>query len=95
MKQLIKPLAEDFDFILLDSPPVQSVTDSLELSQHVDGTIIVVRAGKTTNEDMESGMKKLHDVQTRFLGFVLNGMKSQDMGKYYYGYSTYYAKDLG
>ncbi len=94
MKQLIKILAEKFDFILVDSPPVQSVTDSLELSQHVDGTIVVVRAGKTINEDLESGMKKLHDVQTRFLGFVLNGMK-QDMGKYYYGYSSYYAKDEG
>jgi hypothetical protein len=38
-------------------------------------------------------MKKLHDVQTHFLGFVLNGMKNQDMGKYYYGYSTYYSKE--
>ncbi len=93
MKELMKKLAEKFDFILLDSPPVQSVTDSLVLSQYVDGTIVVVRASKTTNEEMESGMKKLHDVKTRFLGFVLNGMKSQDVGKYYYGYSTYYAKN--
>ena len=93
MKMLIKSLSEKFDFILLDSPPVQNVTDSLTLSQYVEGTIVVVRAGKTTNEELESGMKKLHDVRTRFLGFVLNGVKSQDMGKYYYGYSTYYAKD--
>ncbi|MFN2355838.1 MAG: lipopolysaccharide biosynthesis, partial [Desulfopila sp.] len=74
-------------------PPVQSVTDSLVLSQYADGTIIVVRSGKTTNEVLDSGMKKLHDVQTRFLGFVLNGMKSRDMGEYYYGYTTYYSKD--
>jgi capsular exopolysaccharide synthesis family protein len=93
MKGLIKNLAEKYDFILLDSPPVQSVTDSLVLSQYVDGTIVVVRAGKTTNDDMESGMKKLHDVQAHFLGFVLNGMNNQDMGKYYYGYSTYYSKE--
>jgi polysaccharide biosynthesis transport protein len=93
MKQLLAEMSAKFDFILLDSPPVQSVTDSLALSQYVDGTIIVVRAGKTTNEDMESGMKKLSDVRTRFLGFVLNGMKSQDMGKYYYGYSSYYKRD--
>lgn len=93
MKTLLNEVSNKFDFILLDSPPVQSVTDSLELSQYVDGTLIVVRAGKTTNEDLESGMKKLHDVRTRFLGFVLNGVKSQDMGKYYYGYSSYYKKD--
>ena len=94
MKRLLNELSAKYDFILLDSPPVQSVTDSLVLSQYVDGTIIVVRAGKTTNDDMENGMKKLHDVQTRFLGFVLNGMKSQDMGKYYYGYSSYYKEDV-
>jgi capsular exopolysaccharide synthesis family protein len=93
MKELIKNLAEKYDFILLDSSPVQIVTDSLVLSQYADGAIIVVRVGKTTNENMGSGMKKLHDVQTRFLGFVLNGTKNQDMGKHYYGYSTYYAKD--
>ena len=93
MKQFIRQLADKFDFILLDSPPVQSVTDSLVLSQYVDGTIVVVRAGKTTNEDMAGGMKKLRDVQTRFLGFVLNGVKTQEMGNSYYGYSSYYAKD--
>jgi succinoglycan biosynthesis transport protein ExoP len=93
MKQLLSELSQTYDFILLDSPPVQSVTDSLALSQYVDGTIVVVRAGQTTNEELESGMKKLSDVRTRFLGFVLNGMKSQDLGKSYYGYSSYYKKD--
>lgn len=93
MKQLLSEFSQKYDFILLDSPPVQSVTDSLALSQYVDGTIVVVRAGKTTNEDLDSGMKKLSDVRTRFLGFILNGMKNQDIGKYYYGYSSYYKKD--
>lgn len=92
MKDFLKELSAQYDFVLLDSPPVQSVTDSLVLSQYVDGTIIVVRASKTTNDELASGMKKLTDVRTRFLGFVLNGMKSQDMGKYYYGYSSYYKK---
>lgn len=93
MKMLIEQMSKKFDFVLLDSPPVESVTDSLALSQFVDGTIVVVRAGRTTNEILESGMKKLHDVKANFLGFVLNGMKSHDASKYYYGYSTYYTKD--
>ncbi len=94
MKLLIEQMAEKFDFVLLDSPPVQSVTDSLVLSQYVDGTILIVRAGKTTNEMLESGMKKLRDVKANFLGFVLNGMKSSDAGKYYYyGYTADYAKN--
>ena len=92
MKALLERMQERFDFILLDSPPVQHVTDSLGLCQHVDGTVIVVRAARTTNDSLESGMKKLRDVQARFLGFVLNGMKEGASSKYdYYGYSSYYA----
>ena len=93
MKGLIDAMAERYDFVLLDSPPVQSVTDSLALSQFVAGTVLVIRAGKTTYEVLEGGLKKLRDVNGRVLGFVLNGLKQQDTGKHYYGYSTYYAKD--
>lgn len=93
MRDLIESMATKFDFVLLDSPPVQSVTDSLALSQFVAGTVLVIRAGKTTYEVLEGGLKKLHDVNGRILGFVLNGLKQQDTGKHYYGYSTYYAKD--
>ena len=93
MKELIDTLSQRYDFVLLDSPPVQSVTDSLALSQFVAGTVLVIRAGKTTYEILESGLKKLRDVNGRVLGFVLNGLKQQDTGKHYYGYNTYYAKD--
>ncbi len=93
MKALIEELTDRYDFILLDSPPVESVTDSLALSQCVDGTIVVVRAGKTNHEMLESGMKKLRDVHTHFLGFVLNGLKEPEMGRYHYGYSSYYATE--
>lgn len=94
LKTLVEKMLESFDFILLDSPPVQSVTDSLALTQIVDGTIVVVRAGKTTHEMLQSGLKKLTDVQCHILGFVLNGQsKSNTAGSYYSGYATYYAKD--
>jgi succinoglycan biosynthesis transport protein ExoP len=94
LKLLVEKMAESFDFILIDSPPVQSVTDSLALTQIVNGTVVVVRAGETTYEMIESGLKKLKDVQCHFLGFVLNGLsKSHGAGAYYSGYTAYYAKD--
>ncbi|MFH0785376.1 MAG: polysaccharide biosynthesis tyrosine autokinase [Pseudomonadota bacterium] len=94
LKLLIKKMAENFDFVLVDSPPVQSVTDSLALTQLVDGTVVVVRAGETTYDMVYSGLKKLKDMQCHFLGFVLNGQtKSHSAGAYYYGYTAYYAKD--
>ncbi len=94
LKLLVEKMAENFDFVLLDSPPVQMVTDSLALAQLVDGTVVVVKAGETTYDMTQSGLKKLKDVQCHFLGFVLNGIsKSHAAGAYYSGYTTYYAKD--
>jgi capsular exopolysaccharide synthesis family protein len=94
LKILVEKMAENFDFVLLDSPPVQMVTDSLALAQLVDGTVVVVKAGETTYDMAQSGLKKLKDVQCHFLGFVLNGLnKSHAAGAYYSGYTTYYAKD--
>ncbi len=94
LKTLIGRMTDSFDFIVIDSPPIESVTDSLTLTRIVDGTIVVVRAGKTTYEMMQSGMKKLADVRCHLLGFVLNGQKKTNApGSYYSGYTTYYAKD--
>ena len=94
LKLLVEKISENFDFILIDSPPIQSVTDSLALTQLVDGTVVVVRVGETTYEMVESGLKKLKDVQCHFLGFVLNGMsKNHSAAGNYYGYTAYYAKD--
>jgi capsular exopolysaccharide synthesis family protein len=93
MKELIDQMQEQFDFVLLDSPPIQSVTDSLALSQFVAGTVLVVRAGKTTYEALDAGLKKLRAINSRILGFVLNGIREQDSGRHYYGYSSYYARD--
>lgn len=94
LKTLVEKMVENFDFILIDSPPVQSVADSLALTRIVDGTVLVVRAGKTTYDMLQNGLKKLKDVQCPLLGCVLNGQKkSHTSGSYYYGYTTYYAKD--
>jgi len=94
MKMLVDKMADMFDFVLLDSPPIQRVTDSLAVSQIVEGAIVVVRARLTTYDMLTSGMKKLRDVNAPFIGFVLNGMHRSEAGSgYYAGYNTYYAKD--
>ncbi len=96
LKTLLGKMSENFDFILIDSPPIESVTDSLALTQVADGTLIVVRAGKTTYDMLQSGLKKLTDVRCHLLGSVLNGqVKSKSPGSYYSGYTTYYAKSDG
>ncbi len=94
MRTLIKEMEKRYDYVLLDSPPVQRVTDSLTLSKLVDGTLLVVRSGKTTYDTMESGLRKFREIHSKILGIVVNGVKRQgnnDSG--YYGYYDYYQKD--
>ncbi|MCI5127822.1 MAG: polysaccharide biosynthesis tyrosine autokinase [Candidatus Electrothrix sp. AUS3] len=92
MKTLLAQSVEDFDFVLLDSPPVQQVTDSLLLAGLVEGTITVLRSGKTTFDMLDSGMKKLRESQAHLLGFVLNRVTKRNAGQGYYGYYSYYSR---
>jgi len=92
MKTLMLEMSEKFDFVLLDSPPIQSVTDALPLASAVDGVVVIVKYGKTTYDMLDSGMKKLSDVNASVLGFVINELKKGEAGAYYYGYSGYYKK---
>ncbi|MCF8055331.1 MAG: polysaccharide biosynthesis tyrosine autokinase [Desulfocapsa sp.] len=91
MQLLVGEMLKKYDYVLLDSPPIQSVTDSLTLSSLVDGTLLVTRSGKTTFDMIESGLKKLHDVRATILGVVLNGLIKSKHDSGYYGYYDYYS----
>ncbi len=94
MKALLDRMADIYDFVLLDSPPLQSVTDSLSLSTIVDGTIIVVRAGETTYDMIENGLRQLKSINAHLLGFILNAVsKNTGAEGYYHGYYKYYSKN--
>ncbi|WPD21822.1 MAG: polysaccharide biosynthesis tyrosine autokinase [Candidatus Electrothrix scaldis] len=92
MKTLLSKSMERFDFVLLDSPPVQQVTDSLLLASLVDGTVTVLRAGKTTFDMLDSGIKKLRESNAHMLGLVLNRVTKKHAGQGYYGYYSYYSR---
>lgn len=91
MTQLLREQQEKFDFILLDSPPVQQVTDSLALGPLADGVVVVIKAGSTTYEMLDSGIKRLRDSHANLLGIVLNRLKKKHGDRGYYGYYSYYS----
>jgi polysaccharide biosynthesis transport protein len=72
MGQLLKLLKEHYDYILLDAPPVIPVADSLMLSRHVDGVIVVVRSNSTERVPAQETVRRLQRVKARILGVVLN-----------------------
>jgi len=71
----------------------ESVTDSLTLCTLVEGTVLVVRAGRTTYDQIANGLRKLKAVNAHLLGVVLNGVRSTSGRDGYYGYYSYYKKD--
>lgn len=90
MKEFIDLASEKFDVIVFDSAPLVTVTDASILSTLVDGTVIVVRAGKTTFDVAKRGVKLLRDINSRILGTVLNGLDTKGEG-YEYLYPYYYS----
>lgn len=94
MKILLKELAKDYSFIIIDSPPLSHLADGLILSTLVDGTVLVTRTGKTTFEEFGAGLKKMQDFKPHILGVILNAMSSRFSGRQsYHDYYEYYSED--
>ena len=85
MSNLLEELKKIFDYIILDTPPVQAVTDSQILSTKADGTILVIRAEKTKKDSVQNAIGLLKKVNANIIGTVLNGIESS-RNKYYYYY---------
>lgn len=85
MEELLKILDREYDYVILDSPPVHAVTDAQILSTKVDGVVLVVRAGKTKKESVIAAKASLEKVNAKIIGTVLNGLE-QSKEKYYYYY---------
>jgi len=79
-------LAAQFEWIVIDSPPLAPFTDTLSLKKESDGSLLVVRAGRTPGEDVENAMSLLG--REHVLGIVLNGVDGLD--RLYSKYSKYY-----
>jgi capsular exopolysaccharide synthesis family protein len=84
---LLRTLASQADIVLIDSPPVLPVTDSLILSQRVDATVMVGSAGTTTRKAAARAAEMLHQVSAPLVGAVLNGV-TEESG--YGGYASRY-----
>jgi tyrosine-protein kinase Etk/Wzc len=93
MIDLLARLKEDYDRVLIDSPPVIAVTDAAVLSNEVDGTILIVAAGQTNKDALVRAKGLLDNINANLLGLVLNGIDISGVyGSYYYYYHHYYAK---
>jgi capsular exopolysaccharide synthesis family protein len=94
MREFLNIVNERFDIVIFDSAPLVTVTDTTILSDIVDGTVMVIRSGKTTVEVVRRGKKLLTDVNAKILGVVLNCVDTEREGyKYLYPYYYQYGPD--
>lgn len=83
MERLLNDLSISFDYIILDTPPLNLVTDAQILAGKCDGTILVVKSEATSKDEITKAYNELKKVNANVLGAVLNGIKKSE--KYYYG----------
>jgi capsular exopolysaccharide synthesis family protein len=90
MKELLRSLAERFDYVLIDSPPLFTVSDPIILSTLVDGVILVVKSGQSKSELVRRACHDLSSVGARILGVTLNNLNLRKDGyDYYNSYRQY------
>jgi len=87
MSNLIENLREKYDIVILDSAPLQAVTDAQILSTKADGTILVIRAQRTNRDSVIEAKNLLSKVDANILGTVLHAVENT-RGKYYYYYGS-------
>jgi len=83
MRSLLGMLSERFDYIVIDSPPLLSATDTLGLSHLADGAIVVARYRTTRRAQLKDTIESLENVNARVLGIVLNFVKERTTPSYY------------
>jgi capsular exopolysaccharide synthesis family protein len=88
-RDVIAKLRESFDIVLIDSAPLQLVSDAQILSQYASSVIYVVKADSTPYQVAQNGLKKLRRVGAPVLGVVLNQLDLERAEKYYGEYSGY------
>jgi len=82
---------KDFDYILIDAPPILPVMDAVELSSHVDGVLLVYEAGKVPKMALRRAKTHILNAGGKIIGAVLNKMKAEVSPDFYkYTYAHYY-----
>lgn len=83
MRELLNRLSQEYDYILVDSPPVNTVADARVVANLLDGVLYLVRQNRTEKEAVARGINLLKLTDAKLLGFVINGI-DPEAKKYYY-----------
>jgi capsular exopolysaccharide synthesis family protein len=91
MIDIINLILEKSDMVIIDTPPILSVTDALALASIVDGVLLVVKPGVTKISMLQTMLEQLHFVGAKVIGVVVNGVDHRN-ARYGYYYKNYQYK---
>lgn len=95
-REILALLSERFTYVVIDTPPINAVTDGLVLAAHADATLLVVEHGRTTYPALRRAAQSLDRVGAHTLGVVMNKLRaSGEAYGYGYGYGEYSARGAG
>jgi Mrp family chromosome partitioning ATPase len=84
MRTILSQLREQYDHIVIDTPPTLSVTDAVVLSTRADAVVLVIRSGQTTKTALRRARDLLTQVNARVCGVLLNAVDLASPDYYYY-----------
>lgn len=85
LSNLINELREEYDYVIIDTPPILLVADSIIISKLCDGFINIVASGVTKKKDLKDSLEMYNQNQMKIIGIVLTRIKMKK--KHYYDYS--------
>ena len=88
--RLLSDLRETYDYIIIDTPPINLASDALAIGQKCDGMLLVVRASVTSYASLKSALLSVNQLNINLLGTILNGAgAARNKYRSYYRYSKY------
>jgi succinoglycan biosynthesis transport protein ExoP len=92
LPRILEEAAQEYDLIILDSPPLIGFPEPLQMAATVDGVLVVTRAGHTNRKGVATVLSTLNRLHAHVVGVVLNEVTPDMSDSYYYHdyYSRYY-----
>ncbi len=89
--EILEEIKKDYDFVLIDTPPMLRCSDPSVVAPRVDGVILTIRLSKNSRPPAEQAKERLNILGANLLGVVVNGVDSLNRYGYGYGYGYAYA----
>ena len=90
---LLTELKSQYDYIIIDSPPLLAASDAMVLAQHADKVLMVTRYDDSIEKQLIYAIKQMHESNIQVDGIILNDVKQGLMSKYSYHYRYAYAEN--